>query len=505
MSLTPELCAKLEASKNLPSPPGVASKIIALANDPEAELQKISKVLALDPAITTKILRLANSPMYAQRRKPENLRQAVVVLGMNATISLALSFSLIKSWPNKQGGDGLDYLLFWRRALLAATIARVLAEKTGLRDSEEVFLTALTQDIGMLVLTGTIPGIYEGLGAEQVKHDLVIKREIEVVDTDHAAVGGWLLKRWHFPDRIQQGVAASHNPERVASIHEHALFVRCVALSSKIAESFLDSSGARNFQTLATEAQRQLKMGKDALGDVIQTVKGMLPDIESIFETQILTDTSNDQILEEAREALMLRSLQTLQVVDSLQHQAHSLESRTRDLEESSRRDGLTGLYNRRYLDDVLVKAFRDAETSKHPLSVAFADLDKFKLVNDTYGHQVGDQVLLTTARILECSVRSSDIVARYGGEEFIILFPNTDHALVKTICERIVGALQKTSHEIEPAGKSLTVTISIGTATHGGKFNFATQAEFVSAADKALYTAKLTGRNRAVPFDMVA
>ena len=129
--MTPELQAKLQTCNNLPSPPGVAARIIEIANDPEADMKRISDVITMDPAITTKILRVANSPMYTQRSKVETLRKALVVLGLNATVSLALSFSLLRSWQKKADSDGLDYELYWRRALLAATAARVLAPAAG--------------------------------------------------------------------------------------------------------------------------------------------------------------------------------------------------------------------------------------------------------------------------------------------------------------------------------------------------------------------------------------
>jgi HD-like signal output (HDOD) protein len=125
--LTPELRKQIESCNNLPSPPGVATKIIRLANDPDADMARIADVLALDPAITAKILRIANSPMYARQRKTENLRQALMVVGLNATISLALSFSLLKSWQKHSVVGGLDYPLYWRRALLSATASHVLA------------------------------------------------------------------------------------------------------------------------------------------------------------------------------------------------------------------------------------------------------------------------------------------------------------------------------------------------------------------------------------------
>ena len=134
------------------SPPGIAIRIIHLANDPDVDIREIAQVLATDPAITTKILRVVNSPMYAQQGKTEHLHEAVVVLGLNATISLALSFSLLNSFQKDGANAGLDYALYWRRALLSATASRVLASAVGVRDVEALFLACLIQDVGMLAL-----------------------------------------------------------------------------------------------------------------------------------------------------------------------------------------------------------------------------------------------------------------------------------------------------------------------------------------------------------------
>src|SRR5690606_32085834 len=183
---------------------------------------------------TAKVLRLANSPLYARRAKVASLHQAVVVLGLNATISLALSFSLLKSWQNDKAQDGLDYPLFWRRALLCATVGRALAQEQGIRNGEELFLTCLLQDIGMLALTRVINGLYAPLGEEQAVHDKVIALEKAELGVDHAAVGGWLLKSWHFPDGIEQGVAGSHDPSRTPRVHPNATFVRCVHVAGLI-------------------------------------------------------------------------------------------------------------------------------------------------------------------------------------------------------------------------------------------------------------------------------
>src|SRR6202167_1408214 len=157
--LNPEIEAHLRSLVNFPSPPGVATHIIELARDPDIEMAKVAKALSMDSALSTKILRIANSPLYAQRRKSENLRQALVVLGLNATLTLALSFSLVKCLRGAKS-NGLNYNLYWRRALLAATAARALGDAMHHPMAEEIFLAALLQDVGMLALDKAVPDLY---------------------------------------------------------------------------------------------------------------------------------------------------------------------------------------------------------------------------------------------------------------------------------------------------------------------------------------------------------
>ncbi len=501
--MRPDLKERLSSCKTLPSPPGVASKIIKLANEPEIDIDEIVRVLVLDPAITTKILRVVNSPMYSLVRKTENLRDAVVVLGLNATISLALSFSLLKSLPHDGANAGIDYALYWRRALLAATASRVVAETVGLRAAEELFLASVIQDVGMLALEQSIPDIYKDL-PKQSQQAAVIQRECDKVGIDHACVGGWLLERWCFPDRIRLAVSASHDLDTLSTDHEHGLFARCVAVTSLIAEVFLDDTADHpDFAPLLDAVQKHLRLNKQELGEMIEKVGILIPEAEEVFETRIKAESNTERLMEDAREILMIRNLSALQTVDSLQVQADSLQDRTKKLEESNRRDALTGLYNRGFLDHFLETAFAESVERHEPLSIAFTDLDKFKDVNDTYGHQVGDQILATTANILNANVRSSDIVARYGGEEFIIVFPNSNGDLVNVICQRIVQAFQDARHDVGTP-EEITVTISVGMATQNENRSFKSIAAFIEAADQALYTAKLQGRNRSIPFDLV-
>jgi diguanylate cyclase (GGDEF)-like protein len=497
--LNPEIEAHLRSLVSFPSPPGVASHIIELARDPEIEMGKVAKVLSLDSALSSKVLRIANSPLYAQRRKSENLRQALVVLGLNATLTLALSFSLVKSLRAGKV-NGVDYPLYWRRALVAATAARALADALRQPLAEEIFLAALLQDVGILALDQALPDLYRGAGSDQSDHRGLAEIEKRRLNADHAEIGAWLMKNWNLPPRLYRAIEHSHRVDLSVTSDPALIFQRCVAQSGPIADLFLREPQQRPFAEVGLALERSLGLDKVAFGQVLATIGSVLPETEALFETDLLSQQHPELILEQAREALMLRNLIALREINTLRAVAESSTSRTLELEEETRRDAMTGVYNRAYLDQVLAREFDHSTRHKWPLSLAFADLDNFKSINDRFGHQAGDRILQATARILRGNTRETDLIARYGGEEFVVVLPATDAETAHGICERIVAAFQSTGHPI--GAEHARVTISIGCATHGGQVNFLNVAEFVKAADQALYTAKLRGRNQTVPFD---
>jgi diguanylate cyclase (GGDEF)-like protein len=497
--VNPEIEAHLRRSVNFPSPPGVATHIIELAQDPDIEMGKVAKALSMDSALSTKVLRIANSPLYAQRRKSENLRQALVVLGLNATLTLALSFSLVKSLRSGKS-NGLSYGLYWRRALLAATAARALADAMHQTLAEEIFLAALLQDVGMLALDQAVPDLYSEGERLQRNHSALAEHEKKRLQVDHAQIGGWLMEGWNLPERLHRSIKHSHHLDLSYSADPAQIFNRCVALSGPVADLFLLDPEQRQFAETALCAERSLGLDKMAFGQVLGTIGAMIPETEAIFETDLLAKQHPELILEQAREVLMLRSLHALREINTLRVAAEDSSSRVVELEEETRRDSLTGVYNRAYLDQFLGREFDNSTRHKWPLSVAFADLDNFKTINDNFGHQAGDCILQATARILRGNTRETDLIARYGGEEFVVVLPATDAETARSICERIVVAFRNTGHVI--GSDHAKVTISIGCATHGAQTPFNNVADFIKAADQALYTAKMRGRNRSVPFD---
>lgn len=498
--MTPELESQLRSMISFPSLPGVAAHIIELAQDPDVEMGKVARAVGMDPALATKVLRIANSPIYAQRRRSENLRQALVVLGLNATLTLALSFSLVKTL---KGGkpNGLDYPLYWRRALLGATAARVLGEAAGHSLGEELFLAGLLQDVGMIALDRSLPKLYRDMADVQPDHKELAAHERRQVGLDHPGVGGWLMRQWNLPERLWKAIEASHKVDLRRALDPEEIFVRSVALSGPIADLFLQSGrqDGKAMSDLAQQVARVFGMDKGKFGDVIARVSSLIPETEAVFDTDFMVDP--DSIVDQAREILMIRNLNTLREVNSLRVTADSLSARAMELEAETRRDPLTGAFNRSFLEQYLAREFDNSARQGWALTVAFCDLDHFKKVNDTHGHQAGDKILQATARILRGNTRESDVVARYGGEEFVLVLPATDAATGRSVCQRIIAAFQNARHDIGTG--SIGVTISIGFATQSPATPYESCEVLIRAADQALYTAKLQGRNRSVHHDL--
>ncbi|MCP3848632.1 MAG: diguanylate cyclase [Gammaproteobacteria bacterium] len=175
---------------------------------------------------------------------------------------------------------------------------------------------------------------------------------------------------------------------------------------------------------------------------------------------------------------------------------SESIEKRGKEEEliHMATRDPLTGLYNHNEMQLLLNDEIERASRYKHPLSIFMLDLDHFKSVNDTYGHQSGDIVLQHLAKILESTIRTTDYAARYGGEEFLVILPETPLSETKNLAERLCSKIAENSIKIQK-NKVLNVTASIGIATF--LKHAKSQRDLLDAADVAMYTAKKNGRNR--------
>ncbi|MGB1198596.1 MAG: GGDEF domain-containing protein [Thalassotalea sp.] len=166
----------------------------------------------------------------------------------------------------------------------------------------------------------------------------------------------------------------------------------------------------------------------------------------------------------------------------------------SKEQKKKANTDPLTGLANRRFIDALLLPQLNSDQNNTFPLSLIMVDIDDFKQVNDTHGHDVGDAAIIHIAQLLKNQVRNSDVVSRYGGEEFLIFLPQTPHQVTVTIAEKIRQRIEETPFIIEQ--KPTTLTCSFGVYEVDDAYSF---EQAIKNADKNLYQAKKLGKNRVV------
>lgn len=204
-------------------------------------------------------------------------------------------------------------------------------------------------------------------------------------------------------------------------------------------------------------------------------------------EVGLLTRTFNDMVRELRRNQQQIEDA-NLRLTD----QNQQLQRANEILAQLSITDGLTRLHNHRFFQDQLAREIKRCERTGDPLGMILADIDDFKLLNDTHGHATGDEVLVRIAGVMNEAIRESDFLARYGGEEFAILTTGTDLAGAETLAEKI--RLRIAEDSWQPAdhdGAPIEITVSLGIALYRGD-----RRAFFRDADRALYLAKDMGKN---------
>jgi diguanylate cyclase (GGDEF)-like protein len=198
----------------------------------------------------------------------------------------------------------------------------------------------------------------------------------------------------------------------------------------------------------------------------------------------------NKHLHEQREQHLREINLKNQQLKESLQKQ-----------EQLAATDPLTGLYNRRHFGEVLEKYFAESVRYGKDLSCIMCDLDGYKKLNDTLGHQFGDKILQVTAKIITWNLRVMDVAARYGGDEFVLLLPHASADLAMSVGDRIHTQFIAQMKNIVPAELSLTMSMGIASVLHNKPTN---SDLLVAMADEALYEAKHSGKNRTIVSDKV-
>ncbi|MGA2441039.1 MAG: GGDEF domain-containing protein [Tepidisphaeraceae bacterium] len=474
--------------------PTIAVQILDLAGRPNVDIAEIARVISKDPALSSKILCTVNSSFYGRSQHIGTISHALVILGLQSVKTLVLGFSLVTTLSRSKSG-GFNHLRYWRRSIYAATAARTLATKMHLVQQEEAFIAALLQDIGMLALNQVISAPYGEICGKCGTHMELIKAEQESFGMTHAEVGAILAEQWKLPPVLAATIRASHDAANVAdpTTKNVALLVQ---LAGQCADVFVDAEAAPAIAQVRAVCAAAFKMSEADCDQLLKEIGAKTKEIIPLFEINVGNAASYEAILKKANEALVDLTLES-------QMQASKLQEQNQALQQKATTDALTSLNNRARFDEALKSQFAAARASGAALTLLMLDIDKFKSINDRYGHQVGDQVLANLGKLLKSAARAKDLAARYGGEEMAMILPETPRPVGAAIAETIRQAVAK--QPILCGKQIVAITVSIGIATLEANSRMTDPGHLLKAADMAVYAAKHSGRNCVKIFALAA
>ena len=489
----------LEHAVELPSPPAIAVKILdAVRNDKES-FRTLAHVISSDPALTAKMLRVANSSIYGLARRVDTIEMALAVLGIRALKNIALSFVIIGEFQSACRG-AFDFKKFWKGSVTSAVAAEMYCNMMG-KKSDDTFVSALLQNIGYLVMFLTQPEKYIKLMSERKGSELDhLGLEKAIFGFDHQELGAALLKDWGLPDSIYLPILSHHFPDQAQEDYRNNAFT--LLISHQLSLVYQNSNSGENAGLVQNLLSEKHQLTQKDVGKLIDSVAEKTTEILSTFEMGDEAIKPYSQLLQEANQELGKLNLSYEQLIVDLKGAKDEAENLAAELMEANQtlstlvfRDGLTGLYNHRYFQEMLDMELDRSGRHSRFLSLIFFDIDHFKNINDTYGHLAGDLLLKALANRVAKIIRSSDILARYGGEEFAVIMPETNSSGLKVFGERVRRGIEQMSVEVD--GHTVSVTVSIGGTTVEPGLSVDDKRILIKAADQAVYESKNHGRNK--------
>ena len=482
-----ELISRIVGSSQLPTLPVIALKVLELTRREDVSVPEIANVIMTDPALASKILKTVNSPFYGLNKQVSTVSSALVILGLQAAKTLALGFSLLTHLKtDEKGAYDFDQVRFWKRSIYAAVGSRILARRFSVVQQEEAFLAGLLANMGVLALHRIVPQQFDALFAQARGDDVRLHTLCrEAFDLTPTQAGALLAEKWQLPPLLTQPIALQRTPEQADPAVKP--LVDAVATGLLAAGVFVAEDPGRAIAEARQVLAARFHLAPSEIEALLDQIGTSAKEAPALLDLHFGPERSYQEILDEAQETLVALSLQSQKQVQTIQRDMETLQAKANT-------DPLTCLANRARFDEFLLEQFRRAYAHQRPLSLVFIDIDHFKNVNDTHGHQAGDEVLRRVGRVLRTSVRNIDLVARYGGEEFAVVLPEMDTAAAATRAEAIRARLQAEVVAFED--RQIRVTLSAGVAGTDRARIFAHCDQLTNAADRAVYAAKSAGRN---------
>lgn len=494
-----ELHAKILKSASLPTLPNVALEVLRLTRSADISVDALAKVIQNDPALSCKLLKVVNSALFGMSREIGSIRQAMVILGLRSVKVMALSFSVIEAFGQREV-NGFHIMDFWKRSIFTAVAARLLAKQIAPKVAEEAFVAGLLADIGMFAAWRCVPEVYEPVHAKAKSSGAPLwSVEAEAFGASHAAMSAELLRTWNVPESICQAVAGHHGETPATG---SVGICDVVQAAAGLAEVFCQEIPARELEAVTQRCVALTGIDQASVDEALTKLHEYVQETASLLSLKIDGLASYAEVQAAAAAQLAELSVEAelekrgaLDREREARNEAEMLLAERSAILEIASTDALTRVANRAAFDRRLAEESEQAAANKQQLGLIMVDVDHFKRVNDAYGHPAGDSVLQWIAAKMKETAQQAGFVARYGGEEFAVIVRQHAARQIERLAEEIRQRIE--GGTVSHNGIPLKITVSLGAAvSRGGAI---CPKALIESADQRLYEAKRAGRNRVV------
>ena len=484
----------------MPTNPALAARILTLIDDARSGAGDFAAVIRSDAALSTRLLKTANSVHFAQQTPVTTIARAITLLGLNRVKTVSLAFQLV-AHLDRLNGTPFDMKMFWQHSLLRACLARSIAQKVVPKRAEEAFLIGLLLECGILLLVqvhgcgyGTL---YRSANLSPMAFHIVESKSFPHTHVEAISV---MAAEWRLPSIIATPLGQHHTRPQLSggsSETERLSAISYFVGGLRFADGLTVDPEEEGLWEFATTV---LGLDEAAWDEVQQGAIAEYECISNLYGDITPEEVDIANVLGEAnRQLARVVHYASQRVLDieaeraAIQQEQRSLEHALREYRERAALDPLTNVLNRGALTEAARRAIEEHVDSGTPIGALFLDLDNFKRLNDTYGHDIGDKALKAIAGLLVREVGYMGAVGRYGGEEFVVVLRGLTADTARKMSEQIVASVRQLD------GKSLgfpgRITCSLGIAW-SDRPSVNSAEELFAAADQLMYKAKRRGKD---------